>query len=438
MAKPIQIIIGSGGDYDPGVGETNFVIPSLDGAQFFVEKAGMGSMPYSTYETLTGGGFRLLGGLTTAVDEVYFVHVVASAVPITGAGDFTNGFNYDQVIASLKDRVGFRQPTGSGAPTLTTAVTTSQSGRFFQDFHALATVENIKACMELPGATDAQLIIHLANLRDAAILRTLNGVFTAPQVIDQPRLIYRREGINDVLETKSGRFVGYRIRVSDTPDAAVQIDSLQLYFNGVATFNVYLFKDGDPTAVWEQEVTTVADALTDIALDGKVLNRGLYYLGYFEDDLGIAQAYRQQVCEDEDGRYFDADPMVAKATGATTFNRNEISETEQPIGLNLEISSFKDYTTAIKRKAAAFDELIGLVLTYNVIENILYSARSNATERFLKDQVMKVGIQLDLTGAAPVTDSPQIMGLRQRIDREMQRVKRSFYPVFTAKTGEIC
>lgn len=439
MAKPIQIIIGSGGDYDPGVGETDFVIPSLDGAQFFVEKAGMGSMPYASYESLTGGGFRLLGGLTTAVDEVYFVHVVASAVPITGAGDYTNGFNHDQVIASLKDRIGFRQPTGAGAPVLTTAVTTSQSGRYFQDFHALVTVENIKACMELPSASDAQLIIQLAGMRDAAILRALNGVFTAPQVIDQPRMIHRREGTNDVLEPKSGRFVGYQIRVSDTPDAAVQIDSLQLYFNQAATFNVYLFKDGDPVAVWDQEVTAVANTLTDVPLDGKVLNRGLYYLGYFENDLGSVSAYRQQVCdEDFDPCYYDADPITADATGATTFNRDEISESEQPIGLNLEISSFKDYTTAIRRKAAAFDELIGLTLAYSTIENMLYSARSNATERILKDQLIKVGIQMDLNGAAPVTDSPQITGLRQRIDRETRRVKQSFYPAFTSKTGEIC
>lgn len=437
MGKPIQIIIGSGGDYDPGAGETNFVIPSLDGGQFYVEKAGMGAMPYATYETLAGGGFRLLGGLVTAADEIYFVHVVATATPVTGSGDYTNGFNHTQVIASLKDRIGFRQPSGSGAPTLTTTVTTSNSGRYFQDFHALVTVDNMKACMELTNASDAELITHLSQRRSAAILRALNGVFTAPQVIDQPSLIFCRTGINDVKETKADRFVGYRIRVSDTPDAAVQLDSLQLYFDGEVTFDIHLFKDGNPTPLWSQEVTAEADAITDVPLSGKVLNRGLYYLGYFEDDLGSVSAYRQEG-EDEDFIYFDADPITAKATGGLTFNRNEVSEYEQIIGLNLEISSFKDYTTAIKRKSAAFDELIGLVLAYDTIEQILYSARSNATERFLKDQIVKVGIQMDLTGAAPVTDSPQIMGLRQRIDRETARVKRSFYPQFTSKTGEIC
>ena len=350
---------------------------------------------------------------------------------------YTNGFDITPVIEALENRIGFRQPAGSGAPTLTSAVTTSTSGRYFQDFHSLVTVENIKATMEQPGASDAQLITYLQNLRKANILRALNGVFNDAQVIDQPALVYQREGLNDVLEPNEGKFVGLRIEVANIPDAAVQLDSVQLYFDSEVTFDLYLFKDGSPTPVWTQEVTTEADTLTDVVLTEKVLNRGIYYLGYFQDDIGSAMAYRQQVCDEVEASYYGIEAMMADATGATTFERNQISYTEQPIGLNAEISSFKDYTTAIKRKAAMLDELIGLMLSYAVIEQVIYAVRSNAGERILKDQLDKVGIQLDLNGVAPISDSPRVTGLKQRIDREIKRVKESFYPTARAKTVEL-
>lgn len=393
-------------------------------------------MPYSTYEDLPAGGFRLLGGLETSADEVWFVTIVEPGSS-TASGNYSNGFNVPAVIAALENRIGFRQPTGSGVPTLTSAVTTSTSGRYFQDFHSLVTVENIKATMPQAGASDAQLITYLQDQRKAAILRALNGVFNDAQVIDQPQFVYERYGMNDVLENNAGKFVGIRIEVANTPDAAVQLDSLQLYFDTAVTFDLYLFKDGILAPVWTLEVEADANSLTDVSLTGKVLNRGLYYLGYFQDDLGSAKAYRQQVTGELEPSYFCAETMMSGATGATTFNRDEISYPEQPIGLNVEISSFKDYTTAIKRKAAMFDELVGLTMAYSVIEQTIYAVRSNANERTLKDQLDKVGIQLDLNGVAPISDSPRVTGLKQRIERELKRVKQSFYPTSKAKTIEL-
>ena len=35
---------------------------------------------------------------------------------------------------------------------------------------------------------------------------------------------------------------------------------------------------------------------------------------------------------------------------------------------------------------------------------------------------------MDLNGAIPAPDSPQVMGLKQRIERESKRVKQAFYP----------
>jgi len=208
---------------------------------------------------------------------------------------YSNGYDITVVYAALKDRIGFRQPVYTGAPTLTSAVTTTSSGRYLEDFHAIATVKNIKASMEQVGASDAQLITHLENIRKAAIMRALKAVFSDPEVVEQVKL-FSRYGRNDELIENSGRFIGYEINVADRPDAAVQIDALHLYFDSVKTFNIYLFKDGDLTPVMTQSVTTVADKITEVIPTAeRIIGRGKYYLGYFQDDLDGAKAYREQV-----------------------------------------------------------------------------------------------------------------------------------------------
>jgi hypothetical protein len=340
---------------------------------------------------------------------------------------YSNGYDLTAVYAALVDRVGFRQPVGPGAPTLSSAVTTTNSGRYFQDFHSLVTVNNIKSTMELDTASDAQLITYLGELRKSAIMRALKGVFTVPEVVDQV-LLFNRYGSNDELIANNSKFIGYEINVADKPDAAVQIDALRLYFDSAITFNIYLFQDGNPTALMTQSVTTVADKVTEALLTAeRIIGRGKYYLGYFQNDIGSAMAYREQVDCWNKACFFSAEPIESDATGATTFDRDQISYT-QPQGLNVEISSFFDQTAHIKRKAAAFDELIGLTFAYSVIEQILYTARLNAKETILKDQLQAVGIQLEMQGAAAISDGPKITGLKHRIEREARSVREAFYP----------
>jgi len=337
---------------------------------------------------------------------------------------YSNGYDQSAVITALKDRIGFRPPVGG--PTLTSAVTTTNSGRYFQDFHTLVTVDNIKATMELKGANDAQLITYLGELRNAAILRMLNGVFTR-QDLEQVKL-FTREGKFDRVVANTGLFVGYEIEVAERADVAVQIDALHLYLDGAKTFNVYLFKDGKITPLQSISVTTVANEITEVIPSSEiVLSRGKYFIGYFQNDLGSVKAYREEVDDWACTRAFSAECMESASTGATTFNREQISYPSVPYGLNIEISSFTDHTAQAKRKAGMFDELIGLTMSYMVIEQIVYAVRSNATERFLKDQLSVLGIKFDLDGAAPITGSPQIMGLKQRIERETESVKKAFY-----------
>jgi hypothetical protein len=343
---------------------------------------------------------------------------------------YSNGYNITTVLAALFSRLGW-----STDATLNTANKTSNSGRYFDDgsFHSLVTVTNIKATTPEPVSPATWDTIFTAK-QNALISRCLNSVFNGEEFKEQV-FLYEREWEQESLVTNSGLAVGYKIDVPYDMDISVKINSLELYFNEAATFNVYLFKQGSKTAVQTKSVTTLANIRTTVALTDWILNRKeshTYWVVYFQNDLGTAKAI-QEIVEWKRTFCFGAESFISSTSG-TDFNRVSPAMTFQPYGLNMLVTSFQDFSQNIINQPALFDELLGLTMAYQVIEDIVYSVQSDKTERVLKDQLAKVGMQMDLNGAAPISDSPQVIGLRQRIERETKRVKNAFYPNPKAQT----
>lgn len=338
---------------------------------------------------------------------------------------YSNGYNLTTVLSKLFGRLAW-----STDATLNNANKTSASGRYFDDgsFHSLVTVKNVKDTVAEPVSPATWDTLFTAK-QNAVIAKALNAVFNVPEYKEQTLLYERDSEIEDEMEN-SGKAVGYRVKLANKFDISVQINSLELYFDGAATFNIYLFKQGSNTPLQTKSVTTVENTKTTIALTDWILNykeSSVYYVVYFQDDLGSVKAIQEQACFHET-HYFGADPFITE-TEALVFDRTALSySVSQPNGVNMLVSSFKDFTRNIENQPHLFDELIGLIMAYQVIDDILYSTRSNGTERISKDQMDKIGIQLDLNGAAPVSDGPKVIGLKQRIDQETKRVKEAFYP----------
>ena len=84
-----------------------------------------------------------------------------------------------------------------------------------------------------------------------------------------------------------------------------------------------------------------------------------------------------------------------------------------------------DYTSVICRNADKFDEAVGLQMAVNLIEQIISSSRSNATERIGKDQL--ASLYNDLNIDMPTDQRPYSAGLKNRLKREIQRLNRTFF-----------
>lgn len=441
MAKPLQIIVDRGQAGDPVSGQSAVSIPSLKGKDFYIEQEGYGTKKYSEYTVDIEGGFSLNNGATFPAEGVYTIHLVSSETSVAD-NTMTNGFHHAEVVTALSGRLGWRQPTLADAPVVDSINLASLGGRVYDGFHTLCNIVSIRDCQPNPQISDPALNDLLRSMDRDIMLRCLNAVFSETEIVEQD-LMYDKHKYNSREIANAGNFAGYIIDIDSSFDLALKLDSLVFKFTANATFPIYLFKDGARSSVWSQLVTVEGGEESVIVPDESLIRYissqrkgGRYYLGYFQDDIGAAKAIQEEVDRWGCFSYIRLRSFYSKAS-AGNFDRNALNMPSLPVGFNIEVSVIRDWTARITKNAHLFDELRGLVMAYKVIEDMIYTNRSNAGQRKALEGISMASLIQDLNGSAPVTDGPPpVMGLKQRIDREAARVKKSFFP--TAQAFAIC
>jgi len=429
MIKPIPIVGGGSGLYDPPVDATTLYIPALAGQDVWVERTGYGTLNPSSYTVVGDGHINLLGGLKVGLNDQYFIHLTGLQLPGT-PGSYSNGFK-STVINALLFRLGWIQPTRTGF-TLDSLNTTSISGRYFNDdsFHAIVTPERIRQAQEDPDITQGEFNAKLLTMQKACISKALTAVFNKSERLERT-LMFERFGRNDYKKDNTGAFVGVLLRPGRNEGLSIQVNSVSLYFDSNVTFPLYLFHEAKKTPVWSQNVTAVADEQTVVNFSEVIVNylennkSGNFYLGYFQSDLGTAKAYNEIVERFNPTYNFAMYPVEMEANG-NTINRNKISYTYSTHGFNVDVSAFRDHTQRILTNPYLFDTLVGLNMAAMTVEMINNSDRENKTQRITQEQSSKLYTDLQLAG--PTDEFPYMAGLKNQIAREVKRAKEEFFP----------
>ena len=414
------------------VGSNTYNDASLKGWSFDIERRGYGTLePTVDYIILSNGGFQLLSG-TFQVNEIDILHFSDFIAPAS-TSNYTNGIDISVVLPELRNRIGWRQPTKAASPVLNSYNLLTKSGRYFDGFHSLVTINNIKAVQEDDKISDSDFNQFLSNLQDDSILRTISEVFRSPVIIEQ-KLLYTRWGTNDLPIVNSGMFCGFMINIANTFGVTTQINNCTLYFNGSCDFNLYVFQDGVKNPLRTIPVHVDAYVRNEIRIDNLYLNYKTgrrYFLGYFQDDLGGVQAIQEQVDQWATMLMFEARPFAAPRIGSQyDFNHDYKQYTALPRGLNLEIITFYDHTQQILRKANLFDEAIGLSVAAMVLELINMSVRSNTGER--KEKMVSGNLFQELNQAFATDTIPVSPGIKSRLIAEYKKIHEAFFPKIKA------
>jgi hypothetical protein len=334
---------------------------------------------------------------------------------------YSNGFDLDVILPALTGRVGWR----SDNPDVS-----------FESFHAMCTEQNLRDTQPTENITDLAFTDYKTTIQEEVIQRCLRSVFTKPEYIDQVLLHNRLPNQQRQLINNSDLFCGIRIRIAPDFSISTWIKTVSLLFDSnIASLHLYLYQDGNPDFLEDIEVIdivanqeTIVD-IPDVLLSYAKTQSTVFYLGYYQNDLGEAKAIREQVQWNK-----------AKAFAAYSFNMPRADQLNfipaysyDTYGLNAELHSFRDYTYRIERSAHLFDEAIGLSMVAYVLETIRASTRINNKQRNLTDNE-KMDLYYYLNGSIPAIGVAKTVGLKEVIDQKFLEIRESFYPKPKAQT----
>jgi hypothetical protein len=337
---------------------------------------------------------------------------------------YSNGFDLDVILPALRGRIGWRSD--------------SDTVRNYEEFHALCTEQNLRDTQPNAAISDDEWTIEKTKISDGVIKRCLSSVFSQPEYIDQALLHNRIPNSQDQAITNSDLFCGLRIKIVPDFQISCFVKAVTLLFDSAVTFSLYLYEDGNPDPLETIEVDAEANKPTVVDIEDLLLSYSktgsmLFFLGYYQNDLGSAKAIRQQVSWNPTG-CFAAQSFSMPRGEVSRFNP---SYSIDAWGLNAEIHSFKDYTGKIQRSAHLFDEVIGLSMVYYVLEQIVSTTRSNGTERALGDSE-KISLQHYLYGAVPAMGVAKTRGLNDVINEKFEQIRLAFNPKPKAMTVSLC
>lgn len=424
----------------------NVVTPSnssLSGWSFTLEIIGIGKLFPGTDYTFDGVNTITVirpGYTGTIADERWIVEfqpkTVGAAVPSTTQIEYSNGYRVADVMTALMNRRRWRKPTRTDfTPVLTGLNVWADDDIYspvFDAEHKAVNAYNVWVTQEDKDISSDNFNVYLQQLQRDCVLKCLNTVFSKRERLEKV-LMFDRFGRTDYVNPNTGQFVGVRITPAKMFDVSVQIDSVALLFDSDKTFNLYVFHDSQPTVpIATISVTSVANVQTEVKL-GTILSyagvgkkSGCFYVGYFQDDLGSAQGINEIVQRFNPMYNFGCVPIELPVPATHQVNVSQVSFTMKTHGMNFQLSAFRDFTQLIVDSPHLFDNLLGLQMAADVIELIQNSLRSNKDERITGDMLKTLYSDLNL--AVSTDEIPFSVGLKTRIQKEIYRVMREFFP----------
>lgn len=333
----------------------------------------------------------------------------------------------DKIKSQLFGGVGFRQPTLSGYDIVDADNQASQSGDFFQDSSRLVTIKNIKETQENPEITDEQFNDLLKQLQESAINNVCNKITQQESDFRQSQNLYPFEKTFGDTLTVSDKFTCFRIEPTRKNTILTKISFIELAFDSDATFNIYLYNSNKPNApIQTQEVTTVANESVLFQLDWYIADDenhkgGNYYIGYFEDELGVAlpikRDYELSTLEMQSRCNYILPSKLTKSVNTIDVS-SYVSQSDTG-GLNIGIETYNDYTDLLIRNNQLLWKAIQSEMAIQVLDTIIHSTRSNRDERILSQAVNQLNGYVD--------DNRRIEGFVVKNSRNIKDIKKMLF-----------
>jgi hypothetical protein len=303
--------------------------------------------------------------------------------------------------------------------------------------HSSCSPVNIWNCQEDNEITDANLNQFLLDLKQQVAVESLVNVFRENNPVETSKILFEKQFRTQYRDIdNSGKFCGWQLKLPEG-NYAPRIESIMLTMNIPCDVTLYAFNDLKADPIWNTTIT-VNEAYNQesTVIDDLILSRlnnlykgGVIFFGYFQDELEAQGAKAVDVYLNwwEQFNYVGYQGFEAVSDYANlTFVRDQYFSNYKTYGLNLEISTSRDFTNTVIRNAHAFDKLQGLLMAVKCLELQMNSIRANGEQRTVRDNYEVLYNEIEgLKGGEGI---PYRQGLKDRVIREVKRLEQTFYP----------
>jgi len=340
----------------------------------------------------------------------------------------------NRVITELKKVIGWKDHWDTAEiPALPTSLTDTESGQYYQEYHPSVRLDYIQALLP----SNYALQTFLDDIETTAINQLLEKMVQEKKLNNAGMDLARNNLIYDnVLKNKpiinESRFVGVEFYMDSSIGLRAMIHRVGLYLTAAQpSLTLYLYNSLQESAVATYTFSsTNANSFTwlatDIILDysdGTGTEGGVWYLGYYQDDL-VGQAiqydslnWKNGYCRNCDGghrsskynsvaRYVEMSPFYIDASNVpavgTIFDKDNIVYTyDNNYGFNFNISIKCNLTQFWIDNRLTMTNALGKIVALKVLQMMKASSQVSAIE-----QNVQINIIRDLEGDSDTRQVP--------------------------------
>lgn len=334
----------------------------------------------------------------------------------------------NRVIAELKKVIGWRDWfDATEIPPLDPALSATESGQYYQDYHGLVRLDYIQALIRSNDTLDGYL-----DRTETAAINLMLGDLTAKKQLNNHGvsiatndLIFQNVVRGNAIVNES-KFVGVEFSFDPKIGIKAVLNRIGLYFTQAESIDLYLFNSLQPTVIQKIPYSNTnansfqwITAALELELDKGTqspnpdTSGGVWYLGYYQDDLS-GQAIQYNTLNWKNGycgtcnggtiankylsisKYVQMLPFYIPST-AVPVNHDDIFDVSNVrydytnnYGFNFNVSVNCDLSQFFIDNRQNLKQAIGVYVVHRVLNDYVYTSEVSGLEQNVKDLAFEV------------------------------------------------
>jgi hypothetical protein len=339
-------------------------------------------------------------------------------------------FNADKIQTNLYGVVGFRQPYNPDYAILDADNISSTSGEWVTN-NPYCKIEHLYDNQDYNSLSDLEFNEQLKRMQEDSIINICHRIFNKPDYIDR-QVLYKNAQNRVETEILQSGLVCFKIQVSAKKNVAFKIKRILLDFEGSGDINLMLFNTSQDAPLMSKVITITSTHQVEV-LDWVIDNsgdtyKGDYYLGYLTNyvDIGTLKPFKRDY-EQSNIMSIVSEMSIQKFqfvghTTNTLPNLDNEDSIDECLGLNPDITVYKDYTDLITQNKFLLARAINLDLQIKCIEMYMATLRSNINERESQLQITRLTQVVEGVNSSESTF--KVTGLRPELSRAINSIQK--------------